>query len=130
MRAVPTTVRGAVANRWQIARLVPRAGWGLVTATAGCNLVLGALPVLFIVGTSVMLGRVPAAVAGGPDSPQWSAVVVAFVLASAAFAGQQALAPVQTALGGRVVQAGDHATLTARGGLYAELYALQAQAYR
>lgn len=31
---------------------------------------------------------------------------------------------------GRVVQAGDHATLTASGGLYAELYALQAQAYR
>ena len=32
--------------------------------------------------------------------------------------------------GGRVVEAGDHAALTARGGLYAELYALQAKAYR
>lgn len=97
--AAPATVRQAVASRWRIARLVPRAGWGLVLATVGCNLLLGALPVGFIVGTSVMLGRVPAAVAAGPDSPQWWAVVVAFVLASAAFAGQQALAPVQTSLG-------------------------------
>ena len=32
--------------------------------------------------------------------------------------------------GGRVVETGDHATLTARGGLYAELFALQAKAYR
>ncbi|XVS61174.1 ABC transporter ATP-binding protein [Actinosynnema sp. CA-299493] len=30
---------------------------------------------------------------------------------------------------GRVVETGDHATLTARGGLYAELFALQAKAY-
>ena len=32
--------------------------------------------------------------------------------------------------GGRIVEAGDHATLVARDGLYAELYALQARAYR
>jgi ATP-binding cassette, subfamily B, bacterial len=32
--------------------------------------------------------------------------------------------------GGHVVEAGDHATLVARDGLYAELYALQARAYR
>ncbi|MER5263979.1 ABC transporter ATP-binding protein [Actinosynnema sp. NPDC002837] len=31
--------------------------------------------------------------------------------------------------GGRVVETGDHAALTARGGLYAELFALQAKAY-
>ncbi|QQQ73616.1 ABC transporter ATP-binding protein [Saccharothrix sp. 6-C] len=31
--------------------------------------------------------------------------------------------------GGRVVETGDHAALTARGGLYAELFALQAEAY-
>jgi ATP-binding cassette subfamily B protein len=32
--------------------------------------------------------------------------------------------------GGRIVEAGDHATLVGRDGLYAELYALQARAYR
>ncbi|MEU6749885.1 hypothetical protein ABZ914_27040 [Spirillospora sp. NPDC046719] len=31
--------------------------------------------------------------------------------------------------GGRVVQAGDHATLLAEGGLYAELFELQARSY-
>jgi ATP-binding cassette subfamily B protein len=96
---VPTSVGAAVATRWRIARLVPRAGWPAVAATVLCNLLLGLLPVAFIVGTSVMLGRVPAAVAAGPDSPQWRAVVVAFVFAAAAFAGQQLLAPLQTSLG-------------------------------
>jgi ATP-binding cassette, subfamily B, bacterial len=32
--------------------------------------------------------------------------------------------------GGQVVEQGDHAALMARGGLYAELYELQARAYR
>ncbi len=32
--------------------------------------------------------------------------------------------------GGRIVEAGDHATLAAAGGLYSELYELQARAYR
>jgi ATP-binding cassette subfamily B protein len=32
--------------------------------------------------------------------------------------------------GGRIAEAGDHGTLVAARGLYAELYALQARAYR
>jgi ATP-binding cassette subfamily B protein len=32
--------------------------------------------------------------------------------------------------GGRVVETGDHATLASSGGLYAELFSLQAKAYR
>jgi len=31
--------------------------------------------------------------------------------------------------GGRVAESGDHAALLARGGLYAELFSLQAQGY-
>jgi ATP-binding cassette subfamily B protein len=96
---VPGTLREAVVSRWRIARLVPRAGWPVVAATLACNLLLGLLPVAFILGTSVMLGRLPAAVAAGSGSPEWTSVVVAFVLASAAFAGQQAVAPLQTSLG-------------------------------
>jgi ATP-binding cassette, subfamily B, bacterial len=96
---VPATLRDAVANRWRIARLVPRAGWGVVVAAVAVNLALGLLPVAFVVATSVMVGRVPAAVQAGANSPQWMDVVVAFVAASAAFAAAQALAPVQAALG-------------------------------
>jgi ATP-binding cassette subfamily B protein len=90
---------GATSGLWEIARLVPRAGWLPVLATAGCNVLLGVLPVVFVVGTSVMLGRVPAAVAAGTGSAEWSAVVVAFVVAAAAFTAQQALAPVQSVAG-------------------------------
>jgi ATP-binding cassette, subfamily B, bacterial len=96
---VPATARDAVAVRWRIARLLPRAGWPLVIAAAVNNLVLGALPVAFVVATSVMVGRVPSAVRAGPDSAQWTAVVVAFVTASAVFAAAQTLAPLQAALG-------------------------------
>jgi ATP-binding cassette subfamily B protein len=32
--------------------------------------------------------------------------------------------------GGRVTEVGDHATLVASGGLYSELYELQARSYR
>jgi ATP-binding cassette subfamily B protein len=83
----------------RIAALVPSGGAGLVSLLAALNLVLGFLPVLFIVATSVMIGHVPAAVTGGVGSSEWQALVIAFILASAAFVGQQILAPLQVALG-------------------------------
>jgi ATP-binding cassette subfamily B protein len=89
----------ATSGLWEIARLVPQAGWPPVLATIGCNVLLGVLPVVFVVSTSVMLGRVPAAVAAGTGSAEWSAVVVAFVVAAAAFTAQQALAPIQSVAG-------------------------------
>ncbi|MFV2012570.1 MULTISPECIES: ABC transporter ATP-binding protein [unclassified Micromonospora] len=95
----PVTVREVIAVRWRIARLVPEAGTAVVLTTGLCNLLLGLLPVAFVVGTSVMLGRVPEAMASNTGYPEWSAVVTAFVLSSAAFAAQQVLTPVQTALG-------------------------------
>ena len=83
----------------RIAALVPSGGAGLVSLLAALNLVLGILPVLFVVATSVMIGHVPAAVTGGVGSSEWQALVIAFILASAAFVGQQILAPLQVALG-------------------------------
>jgi ATP-binding cassette subfamily B protein len=57
------------------------------------------MPVLFILGTSVMIGRVPAAVAGGVGSAEWGALVVSFVLAASAFLVEQLLAPIRVSLG-------------------------------
>lgn len=98
-QGVPETFGDVVRVRLRIIRLTPAAGWGAVAATVACTVALGLLPVGFAVATSVMLGRVPAAVAAGPDSAEWAEVVVAFVLASAAFCAQQALTPLQNALG-------------------------------
>jgi ATP-binding cassette subfamily B protein len=96
---VKTTPRALVAARWQIVGLLPRAGGGLVGALVIGNLVLGLLPVAFVVATSVVLGRVPAAVSGGLHSPAWHSLVLVFVLAAAAFVAQQVVAPFAAALG-------------------------------
>ena len=83
----------------RIAALVPSGGAGLLSLLVALNLILGILPVLFVVATSVMIGHVPAAVTGGVGSSEWQALVIAFIFASAAFVGQQILAPLQVALG-------------------------------
>jgi ATP-binding cassette subfamily B protein len=86
-------------DRWLIIRLLPLAGPGVVATTLLVHLVLGALPIAFAIATSQVLGRVPAAVAGGTGSAAWDSLVTVFVLAAAAFVGQQMLAPVATSLG-------------------------------
>jgi ATP-binding cassette subfamily B protein len=82
-----------------IARLVPSAGRGLVAVLLGVNIVLGLLPVAFVLATSVMIGLVPDAVTGGVGSAEWRNLVVAFVAAASVFVAAQILAPLQTALG-------------------------------
>lgn len=99
-----------VAPRWRIAKLTPAAGR---TLTAGCVLlsaVRGTLPVVFVVATSALLGNVPAAVRGGTSSPAWRDLVAAFVIAGAAALLQQAITPVQTALGELVTRRVDGRT--------------------
>ena len=54
--------RSAVEPRRAIARLLPAAGWPLVAGLAALDLVLGLLPVTFVLLTSVVVGQVPAAV--------------------------------------------------------------------
>ena len=95
-------MRGAldiVRSYMRIAGLLPAAGAALVATLIGLNLVLGLLPVVFVVATSVMIGRVPDAVAAGVGSSQWYSLVVAFVVAASAFVAQQIFAPLQAALG-------------------------------
>src|SRR5690606_20393637 len=77
-------VDSAVRPRVAIARLVPVAGWGVLTALLVPTLSMGALPVLFVVATSVVIGRVPAAVDGGVGSAAWDSLVAAFLLAAGA----------------------------------------------
>jgi ATP-binding cassette subfamily B protein len=97
-----TWYRAAVAPRIDTARLLPTAGAGLVTALTLLNLVLGLLPVVFVVATSAVVGQVPVAVEEGVGSPAWDSLVRDFLVAAAAFCGQQILAPGQAALGVRL----------------------------
>jgi ATP-binding cassette subfamily B protein len=100
--SVRSFFRGAVEivrSYLRIVALVPSGGAGLSLLLLGLNVVLGVLPVVFIVATSVMIGRVPAAVAAGSGSVEWQSLVVAFVVAAVAFLVQQILAPLQAALG-------------------------------
>jgi ATP-binding cassette, subfamily B, bacterial len=102
MDALSAHVRNSVEisrSYLRIAALVPSGGKWLTATLIGLNVVLGLLPTAFIVATSVMIGRVPAAVTGGVGSAEWVSLVVAFVLAASAFVAQQIVAPLQTALG-------------------------------
>ena len=81
--------------RLDIVWLARRAGGPLITMDVFVNLLLGVLPVVFVIAAAVVLGRVPAAVQGGLDSAAWQALLGAFVVAAAAFVGQQVIAPVQ-----------------------------------
>lgn len=82
-----------------ILRQVPQGGPGLVAGLVGVNVGLAVLPLVFVLMTSVLIGRVPAAVTGGVGSAAWGELVTAFIWAAAAFLGQQVLAPVQVTLG-------------------------------
>jgi ATP-binding cassette subfamily B protein len=98
-RAPRATFREVAGDRVDIARLVPRAGPLLTAGVALVNLVAGLLPVVFVVATSLMIGRVPAAVRGGLHSGAWHSLLAVFAVAAAAFVVQQIVAPLATSLG-------------------------------
>ncbi len=103
MRAAwDTWVERTVISRVVIARMVPRAGWGLAAPLIALNIVSGVLPVAFVIATSVVIGRVPAAVDAGVPSEAWDSLVRAFLLAAGAFLLTQVIAPIVTALSSRV----------------------------
>jgi len=116
---VKTYLRGVfdVYNSYlRIARLVPSGGTGLGALLLAMNLILGLLPVVFILATSIMIGRVPAAIVSGVGSADWRDLVGAFILAAAAFLIQQILAPMQASLGELLARRVD-------GGIYQRLIA-------
>jgi ATP-binding cassette subfamily B protein len=89
----------AIRPRLAILRRLPEGGPALVAGLVTVNVALAVLPLVFVVMTSVLIGRVPQAVEGGVGSAAWGALVTAFLWAAAAFLGQQVLAPVQATLG-------------------------------
>ncbi|MQS10739.1 ABC transporter ATP-binding protein [Streptomyces kaniharaensis] len=94
-----STAARLVRERLEISALTRRAGAGLIAVDVLVNLLLGALPVVFVVATAVLLGKVPAAMAGGLDSDAWSSLLGAFTVAAVAFIGQQVVAPVRESVG-------------------------------
>ncbi|WP_430867478.1 ABC transporter ATP-binding protein [Demequina aurantiaca] len=107
-RSVPRrSMRERAAEYWDAAflarvriwQIMPLAGWGRVAALIVIGLVLGALPIVFMLATSAMIGNVPDAVGGGEGSAAWNELVRLFLIAAVAFLLQQVLAPVQQLLG-------------------------------
>jgi ATP-binding cassette, subfamily B, bacterial len=94
MKGNNTAVR-LVRDRWEITRLTRRAGAPLIALDVLMSLLLGVLPVVFVIASAVMVGRTPAAVEAGLGSPAWDALLGAFVVAAVAFIGQQVLAPLR-----------------------------------
>ncbi|MFJ1590700.1 ABC transporter ATP-binding protein [Kitasatospora albolonga] len=93
--SAPTALSSQIRARTKRVRdllgLLPHAGAGLVAAAVVLNLVIGLLPLAFIVWMSVLLDRLGQTGAG--------AVLTALFLALGAFVLQQLLAPFQAAFG-------------------------------
>ena len=96
LRDTPRLVRARV----NTARLAGRVGGApLIAADLFVNLLLGVLPVIFVIASAVLVGRVPAAVQAGSGSAAWHALLRAFLIAVLAFLGQQIVAPVRESVG-------------------------------
>jgi ATP-binding cassette subfamily B protein len=97
----------AVLARLRIVQIMPLAGWWRIGGLALISLILGLLPLVFMLATSAMIGGVPQAVDGGIGSQPWDRVVELFLIAAAAFVAGQILAPVQQMTGLAVQRAVD-----------------------
>jgi ATP-binding cassette subfamily B protein len=63
------------------------------------NVVVAAVPGGFMIASSIVVGRMPAAVAGGLGSRAWGSLVAAFVVSAGVLFVQQVLAPLSVSLG-------------------------------
>ncbi|MEO6087463.1 MAG: ABC transporter ATP-binding protein [Umezawaea sp.] len=91
--------RDAIEPRLLIVRQLPAMGRPLLAAMIVINIVLGLVPIMFIIATSIVVGQVPLAAAEGTGSSEWSGLLAAFLVMAGLFVAQQALMPIQTALG-------------------------------
>jgi ATP-binding cassette subfamily B protein len=91
-------VRERTALRLKILRLLPATGSRLLAGALALQVFTGLAPVAFIVATSAVVGRVPAAVENGLDSPEWRSLRNALLVAGALFVIQQLSWPVQWAM--------------------------------
>ncbi|ADG76462.1 ABC transporter related protein [Cellulomonas flavigena DSM 20109] len=94
------TVREALGRQREIARLTARAGSpGLVAGLVVVGVLLGVLPVVFVLATSATVGAIPGYVTAGDATGAWEALVPWLLLASGALAVQQVLAQVEFVAG-------------------------------
>jgi ATP-binding cassette subfamily B protein len=100
--------------RIRILRLLPAAGGRLLAGAVTLQVLAGVVPVGFIVATSGVVGRVPAAVEGGVESPAWDSLRNALLAASVIFL---------------LLHLSRASSRTASRCVDAELFALQAAAY-
>jgi ATP-binding cassette, subfamily B, bacterial len=87
-------MRERIAFRLAVLRIFPYGGRMLVPAVV-LQLLSGLTPVAFIVATSAIVGRVPAAVAHGLGSAEWRSLRNALIVAGVLFVGQQMISPLQ-----------------------------------
>ncbi|HZQ81096.1 MAG TPA: ABC transporter ATP-binding protein [Gaiellaceae bacterium] len=83
-------------KRLVLARDLRVTGLGALAPALLVSVLAGALPVGFVVATSVMIGALPAAIRDGSGSHGAHRAYVALALAAASFALRQALVPIQT----------------------------------
>jgi ATP-binding cassette subfamily B protein len=91
-------LRERIAFRLAVLRVVPYGG-RLVPTAAILHVVSGLTPVAFIVATSVIVGRVPAAVTHGLGSPEWRSLRNMLLVAGVLFVAQQVIGPLQFTVG-------------------------------
>jgi len=89
-------VRERIRFRLAVLRLYPYAG-RMVPLGIALQLVAALMPVAFIVTTSAIVGRVPAAVHSGLDSPEWRSLRNLLLVAGLLFVLQQVVGPLQFA---------------------------------
>lgn len=96
---VQKTLHGRIRSWREVVRLLPLAGPLPAVCALLVNLALGVLPLVFVVGTSLMLERIAGLGKAQPAAHSWSSVLAAFGLAIGALVAQNALSPLQTAFG-------------------------------
>lgn len=91
-------LRERTAARLRIVRLLPAMGKPMLAGSLLLQLFGGLMPVAFIVATSVVVGRVPAAVDAGLGSAEWRSLRNALLGAGGLFVLQQLVWPLQWVL--------------------------------
>src|SRR3569833_4535536 len=87
-------MRERIRFRLAVLRLL-RYGGATIPVAFVLQLVAGLMPIAFIVATSAVVGRVPGAVTGGLDSPEWRSLRSVLLLAGLLFVAQQVIGPLQ-----------------------------------
>ena len=87
-------MRDRIRFRMAVLRLFPYAG-RMVPIGFVLQILAGLMPIAFIVATSAVVGRVPAAIDAGLGSPEWRSLRNTLIVAGLLFVAQQIVGPMQ-----------------------------------